>query len=326
MPHRVLMYTLTGDTTEAQQILSEAGITAEFELVGMKHEPLVGVSPQQIQGFEALVNEFAPVTAESIKAAAGTLRLISSLSIGLNHVDLAACKDAGICVSNCPGYCTQDVALHAITLMLDLFRKITASNIDVKAGRWNPHFGYPVHRPEGRTLGLVFFGNIARHVSPLAQALGMKVAVWAPTKSAKELAAAGCTKVETLDELMSISDVVSLHCPLIDKTRNLIGTHELELLGPQGFLINTARGALINEKNLLDALNAGIILGCGLDCLAHEGKPDPLELEIINHPHAVITPHSGYVSVEASKELLRLGLLSVKELLVDGITPTTAVV
>jgi D-3-phosphoglycerate dehydrogenase len=328
-PHRVLFYTLSGDTGPAQSILDEWGVAEQIELVGVRHDVLVpvttGAARELARGCEAVVNEFAGLDAAGADAlAASGVRLLASLSIGINHFDVDALTRAGVLLTNCPGYCADDVALHAVALMLDLMRKVTASNIDVRAGRWNPYFGYPVHRPAGRTLGLVFFGRIARKVAPIAQALGMRVVVWAPTKSAEELADAGCEKIDTLDELLVRSDVVSLHCPLISLTENLIGARELALMGPDAFLVNTARGGCVDEEALLEALEKGTIRACGLDCLTNERELTATERAIVAHPNAIVTPHSAYVSEEASDALLRMGLQSVRELLIEGRTPTFA--
>ena len=172
-------------------------------------------------------------------------------------------------------------------------------------------------------MGLVFFGSIARAVAPLAQALGMRVLVWAPTKDAGTLAAAGCEKAETLDELLAASDVVSLHCPLIPQTRTLIGAHELGVMKPTAFLVNTARGPVIDEDALADALDVGTIRAAALDVLADEG---PLRNQrLIHHPRCVVTPHAAYVSREANEALIRMGLDATIELLIEGREPTNLV-
>ena len=256
-----------------------------------------------------------------IIANAGT-RLVASLSIGLNHVDVKGLAKRGVLVSNCPGYCAEDVALHTMALTLDLMRQTTFSNRTVLAGTWNPHLGYEMRRPQGQTMGLVFFGNIARRVVPLARALGMRVLVWAPTKSAEELAAVGCEKAATLAELLGASDVVSLHCPLLPETRGLIGTDELALMKPTAFLVNTSRGPVVDEAALIDALDAGTIRAAALDVLANEREPDT---RLTGHPHCLVTPHAAYVSREANSALIRLGLDAVIELLVEGREPTNLV-
>lgn len=330
-PHRVLYYTLDGDTSRANEILAQLGCAEAIELLDAAHEPFKTPTPEQLNGCEAVVGEFMPVIKDTVDSFANAgVKLVASMSIGLNHMDVAGLAQRGVLVSNCPGYCAKEVAAHAIALMLDLMRKVTLSNRDVLAGGWDPKAGYPVHRPCGQTLGLVFFGRIAREVTPVAQALGMRVLVWAPTKSAEELAAAGCEKAETLEDLLRASDVVSLHCPLIDETRGLIGARELALMKPGAVLVNTARGEVVDEKALVAALNEGITSGgktgicaAGLDTLAHEASGRNEKL--IRHPRCIVTPHSAYDSIEAADALRQMSLEAVCELLVEGRRPTNCV-
>lgn len=330
MKHRVLYYMVDGSTEAGQAVLDRIKGGDRIELVGCAHEPLVCPTADQLAGCEGFIGEFGPVDEACARTMASAgVRILSSMSIGLNHVDVAALTREGITVTNCPGYCSQDVAQHAIGLMLDLMRQITFLNRDVIDGAWNPLAGYTAHRTQGRTLGLVFFGNIARAVVPVAHALGMRVLVWAPTKTADEIATAGCTKVQTLDELLAASDVVSLHCPLIPETQGLIGAHELEVMKPTAFLVNTARGPVIDEDALVAALDESIassgtrgILGAGLDVLADETAPNRA---LIDHPRAIVTPHCAYCTEEANETLRRTTLQAVVDKLVFDRTPANAV-
>ena len=330
MAHRVLYYTLDGDTARAQEILDGWGMGQEIELVGCAHAPIVPAPAEALAGCEGFLGEFAPVPEASAEdmARAG-VRVAASMSIGMNHMDVAALTARGITVTNCPGYCAEDVATHTIALMLDLMRKVTFTNRDMLTGDWNPKGGYETYRTQGRTMGLVFFGRIARAVTPIAQALGMRVLVWAPTKSAEELASAGCEKAETLDELLAASDVVSLHCPLIPETAGLIGARELALMKPTAYLVNTARGALVDEDALVAALDANVASGgtqgiraAGLDVLANETEPNQ---RLIQHPRCIVTPHSAYDSIEAADNLRIMSLEAVVDVLVRGVEPRYAV-
>lgn len=321
MAHRVLVYTLDGCVEAERRWLAARNLGSEFELAGIAHEPYVPPTKEQLAGFEAVLGEMMPVRGESVDAfAEAGVRLVASMSIGLNHVDVAGLAERGVLVANCPGYCADDVALHAVALMLDLMRQTTFLNRDVLEGRWRPRAGYEMRRTQGLTLGLVFFGRIARKVAPLGRALGMRVLVWAPTKSADELAAADCEKAATLDELLAESDVVSLHCPLIPETAGLIGKRELRLMKPSAFLVNTSRGPVVDEDALANALDAGEIRAAALDVLANEG--DAPNERLIRHPHCLVTPHAAYVSREADAALVDMCMQSVVELLVEGRTPT----
>lgn len=328
--HRVLFYTLDGKTDKANDILRSWGMGESIELVGCAHPAMAAPTEEQLQGCEGFVGEFAPVLGDTVGAMARAgIRVAASMSIGMNHMDVAGLQARGITVANCPGYCAEDVATHAVALMLDLMRKVTFTNRDVVTGAWDPKAGYQAYRTQGRTLGLVFFGRIARAVVPVAQALGMHVLVWAPTKTAAELAEVGCEKVERLDDLLAAADVVSLHCPLIPETRGLIGARELALMKPTAYLVNTARGELVDEKALVAALNENVTSGgaqgiraAGLDVLAHERTP---LRALIEHERCIVTPHCAYDSVEAAGALRRMSLEAVCDVLMRGKEPVNVV-
>lgn len=244
-----------------------------------------------------------------------------------------ALRERGVTVTNCPGHCAEDVATHALGLTLDLFRKITFQNRSMLGGGWDPVEGYPTTRVSRKTLGLVFFGHIAQSLAPMARGLGMHVVAWAPTKSAETLAEFGVEKAETLDDLLVQSDVVSLHCPLIPETEGLIGKRELALMKPSAYLINTARGEVVDEDALVAALDESIasdgecgITAAGLDTLAGENDgTDNLNRRLIEHPRCVTTPHSAYLSRESTLALAGMSLDSCAEILIEGRTPTNAV-
>lgn len=318
--HKVLLYTIDDVSDHARECARSLGAQGQLELVSRTHEVFSSPTAEELDGVEAVLGEFMPVRGAEVGVMADAgVRLVASMSIGINHVDVAGLAARGVAVSNCPGYCAEDVALHAVTLMLDLMRQVTMSNRDVLAGNWNPRFGREMRRPVGQTCGLVFFGNIARKVVPLVKALGMDVLVWAPTKSAEELATTGCRKAESLDELLATSDVVSLHCPLVPMTERLIGARELALMKPTALLINTARGAVVDEDALADALETGAIAGAGLDVLTEER--DVVCQRLPKCPNCIVTPHTAYVTREASEALVSMSMKSVCELLLEGREP-----
>jgi D-3-phosphoglycerate dehydrogenase len=322
--YRVLLYTLTGDTSFAQSYLEERGVADRIELVGMKHEAFTPPTAEQLEGIDAVCGEFMPVVKDTVDVfAQSSVRLIASMSIGLNHMDVARLTDAYIMVSNCPGYCAEDVALHATALTLDLVRKVTFGNREVLAGGWSPKFAYPSWRTSGRTLGLVFFGHIAKALVPMAKGLGMEVLVWAPTKSAEEIESYGAKKASSFEELLGSSDVVSLHCPLCEDTRDLMDAEAFSKMKPGAFFVNTARGECVDEEALLAALDSGQVAGAGLDTLCREATARNERL--VNHPHVVVTPHSAYDSIEAAEELMRMSLDACIESLVEVKVPVNCV-
>lgn len=318
--HKVLLYTIDDVSDYARECARSLDAQDQLELVSRTHEVFSSPTAEELDGVEAVLGEFMPVRGAEVDVMADAgVRLVASMSIGINHVDVAGLAARGVAVSNCPGYCAEDVALHTVALMLDLMRQVTMSNRDVLAGNWNPRFGREMRRPVRQTCGLVFFGNIARKVVPLVKALGMDVLVWAPTKSAEELASAGCRKAESLDELLATSDVVSLRCPLVPMTERLIGARELALMKPTALLINTARGAVVDEDALADALEAGAIAGAGLDVLTEER--DVAYQRLPKCPNCIVTPHTAYVTREASEALVSMSMKSVCELLLEGREP-----
>ncbi len=331
--HRVLYYTLEPTVGLGAKVLANRADADEFELVECAHEPYSSPTAEELAGCEAVIGEFMPVDAEcAIRMGVAGVRLVASMSIGTNHMDLDSCRGAGVTVTNCPGYCAEDVATHTIALMLDLFRKVSFQNREALAGGWDPATGYPTRRCSGKTLGLVFFGRIAKAVAPIAKALGMKVVVWAPTKSAEEIEAAGCTKVETLDILLAISDVVSLHCPLIPETENLIGMRELAYMKPNAFLINTARGGCVDEAALVAALDENVatngeagIRAAALDTLVQEADPSQLNHALIDHERCLVTPHSAYLSEESARTLAEMSFDACAQLLLENRRPDNAV-
>ncbi len=331
--HRVLYYTLPQTVSLGAKVLQARPDADDYELVECAHEPYSSPTAEELAGCEAVIGEFMPIDAECAqRLGQAGVRLVSSMSIGTNHMDLAACRDAGVTVTNCPGYCAEDVATHAIALMLDLFHKVTFQNKEAIAGGWDPATGYPTRRCSGKTLGLVFFGRIAQAVVPMARALGMKVVVWAPTKTAEELEAAGCTKCETLDVLLAISDVVSLHCPLIPETENLIGVRELAYMKPSAFLINTARGGCIDEDALAAALDENVATGgesgiraAALDTLVQEADATKLNHRLIDHERCLVTPHSAYLSEESARTLAEMSFDACAQALLENRRPDNAV-
>jgi len=231
-----------------------------------------------------------PVTAR-VLAAAGRLRAVMCYAAGVDHVDVAAATARGIPVIHIPGYSTVAVAEHALALMLAVARKLCASHRDaarVSWREWPPLRGIEL---AGRTLGVVGLGAIGRAVAARGAALGMRVL----TVSRRGRVPEG-TPVD-LDTLLREADVVSLHCALTPERVHLIGERELRRMRPTAILVNTARGALVDEGALVRALREGWIAGAGLDVLEHE--PPPPDHPLLALDTVVVTPHNAYNTEEA---------------------------
>lgn len=244
-----------------------------------------------------------PLTAELLSRLPN-LRFIGVLATGTNVVDLLAARARGIPVSNVPGYSTQSVVQLVFALLFELTNRVAEHAAAARDGRWT-HSGDFSFRlcsiPElaGKQLGVVGFGSIGQAVARVALALGMRVAVARrPSNRATPLPV---TLLE-LPELFASSDVVTLHCPLTEETRDLVNAERLELMKRSAFLLNTGRGGLVDERALADALEQERIAGAGLDVLKQE--PPPLHHPLLSARNCIVTPHLGWASREARQRLI----------------------
>jgi D-3-phosphoglycerate dehydrogenase len=227
-------------------------------------------------------------------------KAIGRFGLGVDNIDLPAAAELGITVTYVPDYCMHEVSDHAMALLLALARKIPLSNALVQAGRWEMPAVVPIHRLAGRVLGLVGFGNIPRALAPKAKAFGFRVVTHDPYVSAQTLSAAGVEGM-SFDELLAMSDFVSIHAPLLPSTRGLFNAEVLRKMKRGAFLINTARGPLLDEDALVAALDSGQLGGVALDVVAVE--PLPRESRLIGRDNVILTPHTAFYSVEALEEL-----------------------
>lgn len=227
-------------------------------------------------------------------------RIVAFVATGFDGVDLEAAARRGVWVTHVPGYCTEEVATHTLTLLLALNQRLAEQTALVQRGVWDVAPARPIHRLRGQTLGLLGFGRIGQAVTDRARAFGLDVIAHDALVSAERLAAGGARPV-TLDTLWEEADYLSLHTPLTEATRGIINAPTLARLKPAARLINAARGALVDEAALLAALDAGQLAGAALDVLAQE--PPPPEHPLLHHPRVLVTPHSAWCSEEAEQEL-----------------------
>ncbi|MCC6301997.1 MAG: 2-hydroxyacid dehydrogenase [Gammaproteobacteria bacterium] len=239
----------------------------------------------------------------SVLERAQRLRLVCVAATGTNNVDLQAAARLGIPVCNVRGYATASVSQHVFALLLALVTRLPEYRDAVQAGRWQKSeqfclLDYPIVELAGRVMGIIGYGELGRSVARLAEAFGMKVLV-----AARPGAAAEAGRVP-LDDLLRTADIVSLHCPLTPRTRNLIGARELGLMKSDAILINTARGGIVDEGALAEALSRGVIAGAGLDVLSVEppAAGNPLLARPI--PRLLLTPHIAWASREARQRML----------------------
>jgi glycerate dehydrogenase len=245
------------------------------------------------------------------------LRGISVLATGVNAVDLPSASRRGIAVCNVPSYSTSSVAQHTIALLLELCHHVGLHDASVHAGEWqrSPDFSYwktPLLELEGKRLGIVGYGAIGRRVAAAARALGMEICAAQLGHGAPASASEGVERA-TLDELFRTSDVISLHCPLTPETKELVSRGRLALMKPSAFLINSARGGLIDEHALGAALDSGSLGGAALDVLSSE--PPRADNPLLSAKNCVITPHVAWTSLPARQRLLEVTVGNVRALL-----------
>jgi D-3-phosphoglycerate dehydrogenase / 2-oxoglutarate reductase len=252
-------------------------------------------------GAVGVLNCYAPMPAEVI-ASLDRCRVIARYGIGLDTIDLPAATAKGIVVTNVPDYCIDEVSDHAMALMLSIARGVVRLDRSVHAGSWSPADARPLHRIPGRTLGLVGFGRIARRVAVKAAAFGFRIIATDPFVPGDAMRDAGVEPRE-LGALLSESDVVSIHAPLTDTSRYLIGAPELARMKQGAILVNTSRGGLVDTAALRDALAAGSLGGAGLDVL--ETEPLDIDDPLLRRSDVVVTPHASFYSEESVAELQR---------------------
>ncbi len=236
-------------------------------------------------------------------AGASRLRLICIAATGTDHVDLAAAARRGIAVCNVPGYATPSVVEHVFLLILALMRSLPAYQRTVAAGRWQASrqfclLDHPIAELSGKVLGIVGFGTLGRAVARVGEAFGMRVLV-----AARPGAAVPPGRLP-LEDLLPRVDVLSLHCPLADNTRGLIGARELARMKPGAILVNTARGGVVDEEALAAALRSGHLGGAGVDTLSREPPPPDHPLLAGEVPRLIVTPHIAWASREARQRLV----------------------
>jgi len=259
---------------------------------------------------DALLVTYAKITADMIQQMT-RCRIISRFGIGVDNVDLEAATAAGIVVTKVPDYCIDEVSDHAMALLLALVRKIPASNAQVHAGRWEMKAVVPIHRLKGRILGLVGFGRIPRLLAPKAKAFGLRVIVHDPLVQADVIAREHVDQVD-FDELLAQSDYVSIHTPLLPETRNLFNGDAFGRMKPGSYLINTARGPIVDDQALARALDAGQLAGAALDVMPQE---PPAGSPLLGRDNVIITPHTSFYSEESLLELQRKAAQEVADVL-----------
>lgn len=287
--------------TEAGEELEVLADVADVRLLGAKTEDQM---LDAAASFDALlVYHSTKITDKSI-AAMTKCRGIVRCGVGYDNVDLRAAGSRGIVVCNVPDYGTEEVADHALMMLLAIARRLLPSDQAIRAGIWakDVHIGTP--RLRGRTLGIIGCGRIGSAMALRAKTLGMRVVVYDPYKPDGLDKALGVERCYRLEDLLPQAEFLTLHCPLTTETRHILNARTIAQLPRAAYVINTARGPCVDLNALFDALESGYLSYAALDVLERE----PLDDERIRkHPHVLLTPHSAYYSIEGFREMRTKG-------------------
>jgi len=231
------------------------------------------------------------------------LKLIAVAATGVDNIDLDYCRRRGLPVCNTRGYAVHSLPEHVLTLVLALRRNIISYRQDVKDGRWQNAkqfclLDHPIHDLHGSTLGVIGYGVLGQAMEQLARSIGMRVLI-SERRNSESIRPGRTSFADVLRE----SDVITLHCPLTVETRNMIGLPELESMKRSALLINTARGGLVNEHDLIEGLRKGLIAGAGFDVLSSEPPREGNPLLDVQLPNFILTPHVAWASNEAMQTL-----------------------
>ena len=253
------------------------------------------------QGCFGILVQYAPVT-ERVLAALPEVGIVSRIGAGYDTIDTEACARHGVWVANSPDYGVGEVATHALGLALAVARNIVACHRDIAAGNWHYLSSGRLTRPREMTLGIVGLGRIGKRMAQISRDVFRRVVAYDPYLIDGDFPVF-VERVPTLDALARVATVVSLHTQLTRETRGMIDATFFAAMPRGGYLVNTARGAIVDVPSLVDALDSGHLGGAGLDVLPVE--PVPRDSRVVGHPRVVLTPHSAFYSIEGEQELRR---------------------
>ncbi|MHC2069043.1 C-terminal binding protein [Bremerella sp. T1] len=291
--YRVLLTDYAWEELEIEkQVLADNDV--ELIVATAKDEDSLVALAQENQ-VDAIMTNWAQVT-EKVIAASPNVKIVARLGIGLDNIDMDYCTSHGILVTNTPDYCLTEVAEHTLALIFACSRKVAMYHHDTMSGKYDLTAGPIMRRMEGQTLGIVGLGNIGMLLAQKAKCLGLNVL--ATSRSGKTME--GVETVE-MDRLLAESDYVSLLIPATPETRKSFGAKEFQQMKPTAYLINTARGAIVDHDALAAAIEAGELAGAALDVQ----DPEPCDLTIApyNDPRVIVTPHAAFVSVESLENM-----------------------
>ena len=302
---------------EQVDLALEAGLLQAAGLALQPAEPQCQ-SPEDViraaEGAAALVVQYAPIP-RAVFEALPALRIVSVPQIGVDSIDLQAARAHGVWVANAPTANITEVAAHTLAMALALIRQLPAYDRDVRAGVWDYNSVGPLRRPGDLTYGLLGLGRISRLVVERAAPIFGRLLAYDPFVADADWPA-GVERVTDLTELFASADVLSIHVPLTNESRGLVGAELLAAMKPGSFLVNVARGPIVDTVALIAALDAGQLAGAALDVLPQE--PPAADDPLLRHDKVLLSPHAAFYSVEAETELRRTSVENVVALLRDG--------
>lgn len=265
---------------------------------------------------EIIITNKTPITEDTLSKLPN-LKYVGILATGYNIVDISAANKRNVVVTNIPAYSTDSVGQMVFALLLELCHHVKDHSDAVRRGDWSTNkdftfWNYPLIELAGKNIGIIGFGKIGQKVADIAQVFGMNILAYSRTET-DQSHRSNFKWVETLDELLKVSDVVSLHCPLFEETRGLINKESLRKMKNTAFLINTSRGPVVVEEDLAQALNDGVVAGAGLDVLSKE--PPEQDNPLLKAKNCIITPHIAWATNEARERLMSIALNNIKAFL-----------
>ncbi len=306
-PFCVLVADFLKDSAVESPVLEDL---AQIELAGASDESELAEHLPRADAI--LLFHDIPMLSDASIALAERCRGIVRAGVGYNNIDLDAANRRGILVCNVPDYGTEEVADHALMLLLALARRLLPTYDAIRTGDWNLELAHGIPRLRGRTLGLVGCGRIGSATALRAKAFGLDVVFFDPHVAPGMEKALGVRRVDRLVSLLEQSHFVSVHCYLDDSTYHLVDAQALARMPAGSFLINTARGPIVDQVAVVEALNSGRLAGAGLDVVEREPLDDD---RLRKHPNVLLTPHSAFYSVEGYEELRRKSAEEVRRLL-----------
>ncbi|MDC3412197.1 C-terminal binding protein [Aquibacillus sp. 3ASR75-11] len=275
---------------------------------------------EAVKDADGIITQYAPISRKVIESLSNC-KVISRYGIGFDAIDVKAATEKGILVSNVTDYCLDEVADHAFALLMASARKVVQLNQAVKNGNWDFKIGAPIYRLKGRTLGLIGLGNIPQSLAKKAQAFGLEVIAFDPFVSEAVAQKWNVTLVD-LDTLCEQSDFVSVHAPLNEHTQGMVSDQQFSKMKQEAFIINTARGPIIDQNALIRALQQQEIAGAALDVV--ETEPIAKDNPLVTMDNVILNPHTAWYSEESMLELKQKVAQNVADVL-SGFFPSYVV-